>query len=118
MKQYIFETTATMKEYNNKQWWIDPDIIKDIRVKASNISEALIEYRRRVQDNTYITISDNAIRNKSNMYVDNINGEAEQVGYVITGSTDFQKDNYTWVTQYIDLWITIITVVPTVFEEV
>lgn len=25
--KYIFETVATMKEYNNKKWWIDPDIV-------------------------------------------------------------------------------------------
>ena len=24
---YIFKTTTTMKEYNNKKWWIDGDII-------------------------------------------------------------------------------------------
>lgn len=27
MAKYIFRTTATMKPYNNKNWWIDGDII-------------------------------------------------------------------------------------------
>lgn len=40
----------------------------------------------------------------------------KQVGYVITGKTEFDKGDYTgYSTQYIDLWITILTVVDTVF---
>lgn len=36
--------------------------------------------------------------------------------YVITGKTEFDKGDYTgYSTQYIDLWITILTVVDTVF---
>lgn len=26
---YIFKTTATMKEYNNKKWYIDGDIVSE-----------------------------------------------------------------------------------------
>lgn len=40
---------------------------------------------------------------------------ALQVGYVITGKTEFQKDSGEWVTQYIDLWVEIITTVETIF---
>ena len=69
---YIFKTTATMKEYNNKKWYIDG--------------------------------------------VDLSGGGAKQVGYVITGKTEFDKGDYTgYSTQYIDLWVTILTVVDTVF---
>lgn len=28
---YIFKTTATMKEYNNKKWYIDGGIVSDMR---------------------------------------------------------------------------------------
>ena len=36
--------------------------------------------------------------------------------YVITGKTEFDKGDYTgYSTQYIDLWVTILTVVDTVF---
>ena len=63
-----------------------------------------------------ITISKNAIKNKSEMFVDLSNGGVKQVGYVITGKTEFDKGDYTgYSTQYIDLWITILTVVDTVF---
>ena len=44
------------------------------------------------------------------------NGGAKQVGYVITGKTEFDRGDYSgYSTQYIDLWITILTVVDTVF---
>lgn len=63
----------------------------------------------------YVNISRNAIKHKSEMFVDTDNG-AKQVGYVITGKTEFDKGDYTgYSTQYIDLWVTILTVVNTVF---
>lgn len=34
MANYIFKTTTTMKEYNNKKWWIDPDSIREMRIQA------------------------------------------------------------------------------------
>ena len=30
MNNYIFKTTTTMKEYNNKKWWVDSDIVPEI----------------------------------------------------------------------------------------
>lgn len=43
-------------------------------------------------------------------------GSVKQVGYVITGKAEFDKGDYSgWSTQYIDLWVTILTVVDTVF---
>lgn len=103
MNNYIFKTTTTMKEYNNKKWWIDSDIVPEIRIKAETLKEALLEYQKKVYENSYIEISKNALKTK-------------QVGYVITGKSDFEdRDNYRWSTQYIDLWVTILTVVDTEF---
>lgn len=34
---YQFKTTATMKPYNNKKWWIDDGIIREITVNADTI---------------------------------------------------------------------------------
>ena len=116
MKEFIFKTTATMKEYNHKKWWIDSGIIPDMRINANSVKNALEIYRERVEEKHYITISRNAIKNKSEMFVDTPNGNAKQVGYVITGKTEFDKGDYTgYSTQYIDLWVTILTVVDTVF---
>lgn len=113
MKNYIFETTATMKEYNNNKWWIDRGIIRTIRVTAENITEALRQYREKVEE-FGITISKNALKTKNPMYVDTVDG-VKQTGYVITGQMDFNDNYYRWVKQYIDLWVTIITVVDTEF---
>ena len=113
---YIFKTTATMKEYNHKKWYIDANIISDMRINADSVGNALEIYRERVEEKYYITISKNAIKNKSEMFADLSDGSVKQVGYVITGKTEFDKGDYTgYNTQYIDLWITIITVVNTVF---
>ena len=116
MSKYIFKTTATMKEYNNSKWWIDSGIVRDITIHAATIAEALEQYREQVKEKYYIEISKNALKTKNNMYVDDENGVAVQVGYVITGKTEFEdRENYKWSIQYIDLWVTILTVVDTDF---
>lgn len=113
---YIFKTTATMKEYNNKKWYIDGGIVSDMRIDADSVENALEIYRERVEEKNCITISKNAIKNKSEMFVDLSDGSIKQVGYVITGKTEFDRGDYTgYSTQYIDLWVTILTVVDTVF---
>jgi hypothetical protein len=74
MKNYIFKTTATMKEYNCKKYWIDSGIVGEIHIAAENVQEALEKYRAIVEEKHCITISNNAIKNKSKMYVDTTTG--------------------------------------------
>lgn len=113
---YIFKTTATMKPHNCKNWWIDRDIIREKRIEAENVREALELYRESVNDRDGVEISRNAIKNREPMYIDRADGEPEQIGFVITGKTDFDKGDYSgWSTQYIDLWVTVLTVVKTDF---
>lgn len=114
--EYIFKTAATMKPHNRKKWWIDRDIIDDIRITADSVQKALEQWRKIVCDRFGVDVSENAIKCKQPMYIDDENGDPRQVGYVITGKTDFDKGDYSgWSTQYIDLWVTVISVVPTVF---
>ena len=56
---YIFKTTATMKEYNNKKWYIDGGIVSDMRINADSVENALEIYRERVEEKHYINISKN-----------------------------------------------------------
>lgn len=113
---YIFKTTATMKEYNNKKWYIDGGIVSDMRINADSVENALEIYREQVEEKHYINISKNAIKNRSEMFADLSDGSVKQVGYVITGKTEFDRGDYSgYSTQYIDLWVTILTVVDTVF---
>ena len=114
MTRYIFKTTTTMKEYNNKKWWIDSNFVRDKSILAENLKEAMGKYRKLVEENDYVAISDNAMKNKNPMYIDTEDG-TKQIGYVITGKTDFQDDFGRWTEQYIDLWVSIITVVDTEF---
>lgn len=68
-----------MKEYNNKKWYIDGGIVSDMRINADSVENALEIYRERVEEKHYITISKNAIKNKSEMFVDLSDGGAKQV---------------------------------------
>lgn len=73
---YIFKTTATMKEYNNKKWYIDGGIVSDMRIDADSVENALEIYQERVEEKHCINISKNAIKNKSEMFVDLSDGGA------------------------------------------
>lgn len=107
---YLFRTTTTMKHYNGGKWWIDGDMVKDIEITAGNIKEALTKYAERVNDRSGVNISKSAIKNRRGMYRDTKNGTI-QTGYVITGSSLFDRGNYTgFVKQYIDLWVEVLTV--------
>lgn len=115
MINYVFETSVTMKDYNKDKWWIDRDIVGPFHAAANNVEEALGEYVEYVNNDCHINISNNAIKDKGNLYVDR-NNTVVQVGYVITGSADFQDDLGGWSKQYVDLWIEVITVIDTVFD--
>lgn len=115
MNTYEFRTVATMKEYNRKKWWIDSNIVRDIEIHADTVKDALKQWQAVVSEKYFITVSDTAIKNKSPMYIDTPDG-AKQVGFVITGKTEFEdRDAYKWSTQYIDLWVSVVTLVDTVF---
>ena len=62
MNIYRFETTATMKEYNRRKYWIDAGIVRPVKVQAENVKAALQLYRERVESRDYIQISDRAIK--------------------------------------------------------
>ena len=64
MKKYIFKTTATMKPYNNKNWWIDGGIIPVKHIEAETVKDALQIFRDIVDEQHYISISDRALKNK------------------------------------------------------
>lgn len=113
---YIFKTKTTMKDYNCKKWFIGKDSVPEMCINADTVELALSVYRERVNEHGIVSISDNAIKTKSAMFVDMPGGSVKQVGYVITGKAEFDKGDYSgWSTQYIDLWVTILTVVDTVF---
>lgn len=106
---YLFETTATMKPHNSRKWWIDAGIIRPVRIDAASLPEALEAYREHASA-AGVDISRSAIIRKNAMYVDRADGP-QQIGYVITGKSEFDKGDYTgYSTQYIDLWVTIFVI--------
>lgn len=118
MNTYRFETTTTMKPHNNKKWWIDPDIVRPVEIRAETVREAMMIFRERVETRDYVTISKNAINNPDPMYIDDASGDRVQIGYVITGKLDFlDDDKMRYTEQYIDLWTTIQIITTPNFQE-
>lgn len=101
---YIFKTKTTTKDYNCKKWFIDKNSVPEMCINADTVEPALSVYRERVNEQSIVNVSDNAIKNKSEMFVDLSGGGVKQVGYVITGKAEFDKGDYSgWSTQYIDM---------------
>ena len=116
--KFVFKTTATMKPYNSKKWWIDGNCVGEKIINADNTLAALNKYRELVYDKDCITISDNALKNREPMY-DTIDGETVQVGYVLTGRTTFYDNDGNPSEQYIELWVAMALISrPTFYEEV
>lgn len=113
MNTYRFETTATMKEYNHRKYWIDSGIIRPVKVQAENVKAALQLFRETVIERDYIDISKTAIKNPEPMYIDRKDGTTTQAGYVITAATEIENTK-----QYIDLWVSVSQLVPVDFERV
>ena len=114
--QFYFRTRVTMKPYNNDKWWITSNILPDTRITADSLPDALEGFRE-YAEHSAITISKNGIRNRQPMFRDSKDGSSQQVGYVITGKTSFQKDDGSLIDQYIDLWVEVLTIVRTIFPE-
>lgn len=105
---YSFKTSTTLKEKDRGKWLLDNDLVKTIELEASNLCEALEKYRRVVNDMYYVHISKNAIQKKEKMFMEiKPGGHSKQIGYVINGSTCFERESGGFINKFIDLWIEI-----------
>ena len=115
--RYSFNTSATVKEKDRGKWWLNNDLVRTIELEAINLCEALEKYRQIVNDRTDVRISKNAMQKKENMFIDRRFGErSKQIGYVITGSTYFERENGGFVNKFIDLWVEIRVINYPAFE--
>ena len=116
-KQYSFNTSTTVKEKDRGKWWLNNDLVRTIELEAISLCEALEKYRQIVNDRTDVRISKNAMQKKENMFIDRRFGErSKQIGYVITGSTCFERENGDLVNKFIDLWVEIRVITYPAFE--
>ena len=100
--KYLFETTATLKDYNRYHSWAFDPFVKDKVIEADSLDSAMETFRKRIADD-FIGISDNAMRKKSPMF----DADENQEGFVVTGSYEFFDNGGKTHKEYIDLWICI-----------
>lgn len=103
MTTFEFKPYTTMKEYNQDNYWIMNDIIRPLDITADDLNAALLKFAEHAEESG-IYISKNALRKKSAMFQDTTEADHRQIGYVITGATDIQKDDYSWSKQFVDIW--------------
>ena len=113
---FLFETHATMKDYNAAKWWIDRDYIPTKKINANNLKEAIKQYADFCSEHG-ADISANAIKSAATLYYDDKDGNAHECGRVFTASTEMADDDRNkWVKQYIDLWVNI-SIITSPFEQ-
>ena len=117
MKTYLFITITTVKPFDEGKWWIDDKLISNMYIQANNLDEALKKYQQKTEEDYAVTISNNALKNKSPMFIDDENGDPVQIGYVITGKTLFDNAGKGWIDKYIDLWVEIQQVINPFTKE-
>ena len=116
MKTYLFNATATVKPADHGKWWIDE---KDRRyIKAENVKVAFDVYVEKLNADHYGNyISKTAVKNKQPMYRDTEENDCQQVGWIVTAKTLFDKGDYSgWVEKYIDLWVEIQEIAVPAFD--
>ncbi len=104
MKNFLFKTNTNI---NDNNYWIDSDYIKEMKIEANTVEEALTTYVKNAQDDFYVIISKNAIANKQKMYRDSRKEGSVQIGYVLAALTEIQKESGSWVKKWLSLWIEI-----------
>ena len=111
MKKYLFRTTATMKDYNRRQYWIDAETVPEIEINAEGLPEAVEKYREAV-GRQYIEISKTAAKKPEKMYQDGADGAPVWIGYIFTGKMEMPNDAEEMRFQYIELWAKIDILTP------
>jgi len=118
MKTYLFITLISVKPADEKKWWIDHRLVPNMYIQSDNLHKALKEYQKAMEEEYGITISNNALKNKSSMFRDDKEGNPIQVGYVFTGKTLFDNGGKGWIDKYIDLWVEIQEIINPFIKEV
>ena len=106
MKTFLFKPSTIVKGKAAKKWWIDNDIIPITEIKAENLPQAMKSFKEHAEKNC-VNFSQHAMEHKAAMYVDDENGNPKQIGYVLTGSTDFYDERDRAHKGYVEVWTTI-----------
>ena len=99
-----YQFTKPQIRVTTKGYWHD-NTIDTIVVQAKSIKEAINKWADVVEDKDYIKISKTARKSPEKMYVDTPDGNAKQVGFVFTASTEIQDDRTgKWKKVNLKLW--------------
>lgn len=88
MSIYLFESTTICK---NPRFWIDEDIIRRRKISAETLAEACEKYAEAAAA-AGVEISKTQQKRPDRLYIDDIDGNAQQCGYLFKATTDIYDD--------------------------
>lgn len=104
MKTYLITTRVYMKDFYNRDFWIDENIVRTRRIEAGSANEAFELFIEKIKELGIVDISKNALKNKRPVYIDLVgNVQIVQSGWCVMGSVLFENGKR----KYMDLLIEI-----------
>ena len=88
MSIYLFESTTICK---NPRFWIDEDIIRRKKIAAATLAEACETYAKEAAEDG-VEISKTQQKRPEKIYIDDIDGNAQQCGYLFKATTDIYDE--------------------------
>lgn len=97
MKTYLFSTKTMISERYQKKYWVDRNLIPDIKISAGNLDNAIVKFQSHCEEN-FVQISNSGLKKKNAIYC----GKNEQVGLIFVASTEIDNKKI-----IVNLWVEI-----------
>ena len=104
MSIYLFESTTICK---NPRFWIDEDIIRRKKIAAATIAEACEKYAEEAAF-AGVEISKTQQKRHKKIYIDDVDGNAQQCGYLFKATMKIYDDERgKWTNCRAEIWATV-----------
>ena len=104
MKEFLFESCTVCK---NPRFWIDEGIISRKKIAAATLAEACEKYAEEAAA-AGIEISKTQRKRPTAIYIDDIDGNAKQDGFLYKATTDiYDEERGKWTKCRAEIWATI-----------
>ena len=101
MSIYLFESTTICK---NPRFWIADDIIRRKKIAAATLAEACERYAEAAAA-AGVEISKTQQKRPEKIYIDDIDGNTQQCGYLFKATTDiYDEERRKWTKCRAEIW--------------
>lgn len=97
MKTYLFSTETMISERYQQKYWIDRNLIPDIKISAENLDNAIAKFQSHCEEN-FIQISNSGLKKRNGIFC----GLDKQIGLIFVASSEIDNKKI-----IVNLWVEI-----------